>query len=630
MKDSFSGLTSIYCFSDLEGCYPTGVTEIVDKCKKNPATGVVFIGDAPDRGEQSITLLKEFAALPEERSILVCGNRDLNKIRLGHECWIEAIAEKLDQKTSMVDMLSFINDNNSDKLTFTLDADFLGHTIARKGIFAGNVNEVFLDDHMRIPQIYSKTMGSGNQVQYFANEFNTLFGNLIKPYKFKYDTNPKDNKTLHLFIAMMNMVMGFVWPKNILHTDFSEYNGLYVKYLMKCVLIETFKFQDKLCFVTHSGIPYKGDNFVISETLGQLPAVEKNASGKSTTKLKISSIKNRISVINQKFKDFLELNFVGKVRTNTQVPTNAKYSQTSFVKYFEFLTRKAKNASIDFYTLMSAASGEGNVDIHVMDDKVNSELSPIVTSVSIDKGPWYFKENKKGLAKFLNAEILTGINSVFNISGHQPVGLLPEIEDVVETGSSITTYHVRLDISKAEDLNKSDVDAWTCIYFEKDSVRVCGRLQGIAMPISTNTIPEVNKDFPFNFTSPTNLKPQIYTRDEDYNLTLSDYLKFRTTQEYTVQGSEERLVRPLYAVDEKGPWFGQVAWNKVAIGGASGGGSKKVITSRRKTSKKVPKKTSQTHVGRDKVARVVYELDGKRYVKKKTKNTNTFSYRPIK
>lgn len=41
-------------------------------------------------------------------------------------------------------------------------------------------------------------------------------------------------------------------------------------------------------------------------------------------------------------------------------------------------------------------------------------------------------------------------------------------------------------------------------------------------------------------------------------------------------------------------------------------------------------KTMAKHVGRDKVKRVVYVKDGKKYVKKKSAKTGKFTYMPIK
>jgi len=102
----------IYFFSDLEGNMPNGIKELMFETSDMDATGIiekpkslennviVFTGDLIDRGEYSIRNLKRMLALKEKdenegRVILLCGNRDTNKIRMYHECHIQEIEDNI-------------------------------------------------------------------------------------------------------------------------------------------------------------------------------------------------------------------------------------------------------------------------------------------------------------------------------------------------------------------------------------------------------------------------------------------------------------------------------------------------------------------------------------------------------
>jgi predicted phosphodiesterase len=64
----------------------------IDLVSNNKA--IVFTGDLIDRGAYTVRNLLNMLKLKstyQDNVILICGNRDINKIRMYHECYIEDI-----------------------------------------------------------------------------------------------------------------------------------------------------------------------------------------------------------------------------------------------------------------------------------------------------------------------------------------------------------------------------------------------------------------------------------------------------------------------------------------------------------------------------------------------------------
>jgi predicted MPP superfamily phosphohydrolase len=155
--DEFYGIYNfqdkdVYCFSDIEGNMPTEIFELMNFSKgletNNPLRytkknlekkAIVFTGDLIDRGAYSIRNLWNMKQLKSDNPtnvILVCGNRDLNKIRMYHECCIPYIEENI-----------FTSDNKSKTINEIFDLldskDFLEDCNIFKNIsseIAENIN----------------------------------------------------------------------------------------------------------------------------------------------------------------------------------------------------------------------------------------------------------------------------------------------------------------------------------------------------------------------------------------------------------------------------------------------------------------------------------------------------------
>ena len=203
----------------------------------------------------------------------------------------------------------------------------------------------------------------------------------------------------------MNMVMGKIWSN--LPEVLRPYNGLYIKYLQNCHIIASFTIGDKLCFASHSGVPYYEDkkeghtpHFYIPSKIGE---ENKYLGGNNIDNIKI---------LNKHFNNFI------------QNPKGIDYKSNEYKKY-----------------ITMTAGCEKTVEPY------SSNASPIVSSVNLSL---IQDKSKKSL------DILTrdGVAKIYNIFGHQPSGFLPYINRVAsdydDTSEGAISYHIDLDISKAE------------------------------------------------------------------------------------------------------------------------------------------------------------------------------------
>jgi hypothetical protein len=457
--------TTVYCFSDIESNMPQEIKELMfhtdDKKPdieytpidlKKETKAIVFTGDLIDRGAYTVRNLLNMLNLKVKNNdnvILICGNRDINKIRMYHECCIEEIDEKILKKGSELkieDIIKLLNTEIGNKDIFVNSGCEISASINIRGIvnpltypsenrknYDKNFRKSYHDDISRITDIYLNTLGSGNQIKFFNDEFNALFGKDLfgfeeidlhdkDQFKKGIEENPKYILLLK-FVAMMNMVMG----KKRTEADLTKlpeclkpYNGLYIKYLEKCHIISKFTIEgvkDKIYIASHSGIPYKKAKaataataavagfFYIPNDVGEEPTVQPNGS---------KYIEN-IERINDNFNGFI----VGIINNTV------KYTHDKFKKYV------AMGASCE----NTAISG------------ITSIASPIVSSAGIVK----IRDESLNSLSSLN---IVGAKKLYNIFGHQPSGFTPQINRVIDKDNSgndgLTSYHIDLDVSKAE------------------------------------------------------------------------------------------------------------------------------------------------------------------------------------
>ena len=463
----FNKDVDINFFADLEGNMPDEIKKLTNindnengaPFKLDDNRAIVFTGDLIDRGKMSIRNLKNMLKLKtdnETHVVLTCGNRDLNKIRCFQEFAVDSIKNILMRITNIhikaAEVFKIIIEDynvNKEHYKFTNSSKDIEEFVNLKGIWAKygqtpdgrpaipgellmNFAENYTDDlKKRVAYIYENTFGSPNQVAFFKEEFEELFGihlyysnNAIKEEEKKLNKEEFYNKYIHLIIITMNMIMGKIWNDTITNIIvFKNYNGLYIKYLQKCHIMSkiTIGDSDKLIFASHSGIPYDNTarSFIIPREIG------KNFDDDLFDNINIENI----AYLNSEL-----TNFLTDFNKYFNSPTSLCFDKESFIKNFK-----------KYIAMTGPCLDDCNKNIKDITRHVKSQLSPIVGTDSLtNKGPLKYKDSPIILDCRFNK-----YKKIYHIFGHQPAGLLPSFSKV-ENQSGQMTYHIDLDISKAE------------------------------------------------------------------------------------------------------------------------------------------------------------------------------------
>ena len=541
---TFTDDDNIYFFSDIEGNMPYGIRNLMfDDNNKPLSLGnevIVFTGDLIDRGEYTIRNLLRMLALKKANDanvILLCGNRDANKIRMYHECHIQAIEDmilKSENKNKNKDINAILGELQKIDTVFTNKLESIKEIIDITGInnSGKGFSEIYSDDLSRITKMYSNTLGSPKQIEFFKAEFEVLF---------KIDKGFWDDKndTLLKFIAMMNMVMGKVWEKDELPDVLKDYNGLYIKYLQECHIMASITIGTKLCIVSHAGIPYdEKRGFYIPTEIGVVPSPK--------------TIKEE------------KLSYGVQITTETPKSNNPHYYNISNIEmlnkcFNDFIERIKGGDRSDLeykkYVAMSA-----NCDDKVM--PYTAYASPIVSQKELEE-----VKMKEGLSldKFKKGNI----THIYNIFGHQPSGLLPYISK----GTYIHTYHIDLDISRAENPIISNKESYVYLRITKDSDMLFGKTDtNNAYHSITGEIVENNLDG----LSKT-IGKGININYEGYPL--QSYCDNVLQASYTTNVQNTKETRPftstLFTVDNN-KYYGSFSWTLVEYNKPVKGGRSKV------------------------------------------------------
>lgn len=528
---------------------PDGIKKLMFDDNNTPLTlgniVIVFTGDLIDRGEYSIRNLQRMLALKEgnpNNVILLCGNRDTNKIRMYHECHIQTIENMiLKSENKDKDINAILGELQNIDTVFTNKLESIKEIIDIKGINGPNddrpvFSKIYSDDLSRITKMYSNTLGSPKQIEFFATEFEVLFGISFGIGKDFWDdknkgvdkhTNANYNRLLK-FIAMMNMVMGKVWKEDELPAILAPYNGLYIRYLQECHIMASITIDSKLCIVSHAGIPYDETlrTFYIPTEIGVVP---------SPKTIKEEKLSYGVPITTQ------TLNFNNP---HYYKISNIEMLNNGFTKFIEYI-KGGKRDDIEYkrYVAMSANC----------DDKVEpytAYASPIVSQKELEE-----VKRKKGLS--LDNFRYDSITHIYNIFGHQPSGLIPYISN----GTFINQYHIDLDISRAENPIISNKESYVYLRITKDSDMLFGKT------VSTNTYHsikgEIDKGLGLDGLSKT-ISKGIDINYENYSL--QDYCDNVLQASYTTQVQNTKETRlftsTLFTVDNK-KYYGSFSWTLV-------------------------------------------------------------------
>lgn len=500
----FSGKT-VYCFSDLEGRIPflepgnsqniilshtQSVKKVIEilqgQTELNENEAIIFTGDLIDRGPHNIKLIQKMLELKgvnqnsvNNKSVLLAiGNRDLNKIRMideyfitynsgenaGKPCW-----EGHDKNIKFWELCNDVAENfigrKTTKYKFKfnykqLSGPLLNTTQAGWQSFkdASNLKDIFADTlRERIIAVEEKTLGRQLHKEYAMEEFKILF----------HESIPENVDIVYAAIAIMSMVMGYIWNENDLPIVLREYNGLYIKYLQNAHVIGAFKAAEgKYGVASHSGIPVGEEGFMLTNTL-MVPSG--NSEGVTTFIEALNKLESEKNTILERFVQNTITNSPGLLVNIIALNNTRSKGTLTYDNNANRNTNKQKaiieNKNISLSDLPLREDEKVKKLIHLSICGVSSpyttSLSP-VTYMSHLKvgGPQKLRgvnlgipDNVTSIGRIGGAKKVTfktnakSENVFYNIFGHQPAGYVPLV-----SVSNKNVRNVCLDISKAESI----------------------------------------------------------------------------------------------------------------------------------------------------------------------------------
>jgi hypothetical protein len=574
---NFSEDTNIYCFSDIESNMPSEIKELMFQNTKDvidyepidllsTKRAIVFTGDLIDRGAYTIRNLSNMLKLKEkypDNVILIGGNRDINKIRMYHECCIPYIESEIfiSNNKPIADIIELLKQISDDKI-FKHSICEIADTINIKGIVNPlakykdtpdaikqkivdiNFVESYRNDIFRIKDMYANTLGSLNQIKFFRDEFIVLFGDGKDLFGFTDDDFENDQfkeivykedkenryKLLLKFIAMMNMVMGKYREKDTeeykkLPQCLKKYNGLYIKYIEKNHIMAAFTKKNNLYIASHSGIPY-GKSATVND--GNEYFFIPSEIGKALSDPKTQNYAENIEKLNSNFNTFIT-----KIKEN-----KVNYNDEEFKKY--------------------VAMAASCLDITITG--LNSIASPVVSSLIIDK---IRKESVNSL-NILNNGPEYKYSKIYNIFGHQPGGFTPYVNRVKDDGG-FTSYHINLDISKAENpAGISNKKSYVYLLIDgKGTDGVEGTGSNASNDSNVMLIGNIENNAPYvnvTINSDNTLIQEAYQEENPkleikYNIKLDEYCDKKIQNIKCIYIEKEKEKEEIKKIEKEGPMF---------------------------------------------------------------------------
>jgi len=465
--------TELFCWSDEEGGnpfrewgegkVPTLLQEKFEFSADGLLTGlkgdvaIGFLGDLLDNESHSIRVLQAMIRLKNAypaNVLLIGGNRDFNKIRMGIELFIRDAGDQVPW-TGIADVAGLIERLNkpfhfrkqnvpeylSDVLpawTATKDKD--GNILVN---IAEKLREAYSktnDMKARIDAMYAYTLGTS---------YDILQKELYAVLKIAKELTPELNAKL---ICTMQMVMSFHWDD--LPAFLEPFNGLYLTYLQQCHVIAFFRINGQPGIMSHAGMPdgtIKGNR--LTSPFGFQTTADTPDAMLSIILNEIEEEKNRLIETVQGLRDR---------------------------NYNSATADEEINDLINKYVHMTAGCNA----TFPKDSGVIAEASPVVglqqiqtskrqdITVQLGGGTFGWIGRQKGIKKVQDGDTTIA----YNIYGHAPQGFLPTAYRHTPKG----TLHVNLDVSKIDGQANNMSFVFLRIYRNEKNVDIAefiGRIQ---------------------------------------------------------------------------------------------------------------------------------------------------------
>jgi hypothetical protein len=520
----FNDIISISCFSDIESNMPEGLKNLMFSKTDNTIyeyknlqhlkEAIVFTGDLIDRGAYTIRNLLNMLFLKNkypDNVILICGNRDINKIRMFKECDIDEI--NISILNGNFSKISFNEILEKLRLITNINFSSTAENIAREINILGIVNALHPE---YVKHIYDEN------IKIADDSFMNFIGLSDKNIGIEYLRNNKDKDNNKEILANIE-----IFAKNVLNRNRETYEKNF-----------EFSYRDSILRIRDMYANTLGSPNQIKFFRDEFEEIFKIDFGFTKDDFKDDQFKDPSIEINEKYLLLLKfiamMNMVmGKIRTGKELnklPECLRMYDGLYIKYLQkchimaafTLANKPKNLYIAshsgipyglilgdknkvddqsenpplhpfFYIPRSIGSpiktiGEMKNSQSIIDNirslnkdfldyltkniksdskylkyvrssascldtisTFDSSASPIVSSLSLQK---IRDESVLNLYSLKNLEI-ENFSNIYNIFGHQPGGFTPYVNSVVSNSPESfnkVSYHINLDISKAENI----------------------------------------------------------------------------------------------------------------------------------------------------------------------------------
>jgi hypothetical protein len=465
--------TELFCWSDEEGgnpfrewgegTVPTLLQEKFEFSADGLLTGlkgdvaIGFLGDLLDNESHSIRVLQSMIRVKEAHPanvLLIGGNRDFNKIRMGIELFIQAedglpwtgIADVAGLLARLTNPFRFRKSNPPEYLLDVLKG-WTESMAAITDAYSGG------DIAARVNIMYGKTLGA--PLDMMKRELNAILGAIPEELYAK-------------LICTMQMVMSFHWDD--LPAFLEPFNGLYLTYLQQCHVIASFRINGQTGIMSHAGMP---DSYTQSDGRMKMHRLTAPFGFQATNGMPSENLTTILNEIEEEKNRLIET--VQGLRDRNYESDTADAEINDLINKYVHMTAGC-NATFP--------KGSGVV----------AEASPIVglqqiptskrhtIKVQLGGGTFGWIGRQKGVKKVQDGNTTIA----YNIYGHAPQGFLPTAYRTTARG----TLHVNLDVSKIDGQANNMSFVFLHIYRdEKDNTEKTEFIGRIQFPaVNPNTV----------------------------------------------------------------------------------------------------------------------------------------------
>ncbi len=414
---------------------------------QNETTGLVFLGDLIDNQDCSIRALLAMCKLKDtygQRVLLIGGNRDYNKIRLGFELYITCNGNLPWQGAgSFAEMVQNIKDapcefRKKDMPSYIESAKLKPWTNVLGAIQTNFTSGKITD---RVKRIYAATLGAGAGLTLFKKELGDMFPSA--------NMSSLNEDQMAKVLCAVQMMMSFRWEG--LPADCADLNGLYLNFLEKSHALALFKIDGKYGVVSHGGFP-------VTYNIGQGNVVKTLTSpfGYIPEKAGFPTAAPLVTLINGLEKE--KNNLIQKVQSlrDTGFSNEATDEAHNIINKFVHLTALS--------VLSEGANAFSSPIVGMQQIPIEARKGDLKVTLKGGSTKWINANKAKANAnkKYLNTSGETII--AYDIFGHMPQGFVP----TAYRAEGTSTLHVNLDISKVE--GATNTYSFAMLHLEKGKI----------------------------------------------------------------------------------------------------------------------------------------------------------------